>query len=257
MRAFIILALGLAVAAAGPTSQRIVGGSVTSIGQYPHAVAMLLSPTGSGSFWQACGGAILNNRAIATAAHCFIHHPSATQWRLRVGSTNANSGGIVHTTNRIIIHPNYHRPTADSDVAVVRINGVFDFNNNNVRNGRFASSNYNLGDNQAVWAIGWGFTSYGGRPSEQLRHVQVFTINQAVCRSRYAELGRAITDNMLCSGVLDVGGRDQCQGDSGGPLMYNGIIVGICSWGERCALARYPGVNVRVSRFITWMQNNV
>lgn len=99
-------------------------------------------------------------------------------------------------------------------------------------------------------------SQFQGPASEQLRHVQIWTVNQAVCRARYAEIGRTVTDNMLCSGWLDVGGRDQCQGDSGGPLVHNGVVVGVCSWGEECALARYPGVNARVSRYTAWIQAN-
>lgn len=91
--------------------------------------------------------------------------------------------------------------------------------------------------------------------SEQLRHVQIWTVNQAVCRSRYARIG-AITDNMLCSGWLDVGGRDQCQGDSGGPLLHNNVIVGVSSWGQGCADKNFPGVNTRVSRYSSWIQSN-
>ncbi|XP_046978503.1 trypsin, alkaline C-like [Vanessa cardui] len=253
--ALILLAIGLAAVTAVPqNSQRIIGGSVTTIGQYPMGVALLFSWTGSGSFFQSCGGSIINNRAVLTAAHCLIGDPIA-RWRSRVGSTNANSGGVVYTTSRIIIHPSYNTATLDQDIAILHIVGSFSFNNN-VRAGQIAGSNYNLGDNQPVWAIGWGTTSVGGSSSEQLRHVQIWTVNQATCRNRYAELRRTITDNMLCSGWLDVGGRDQCQGDSGGPLFHNGVIVGVCSWGERCALARYPGVNVRVSRYTSWIQSN-
>jgi trypsin len=92
--------------------------------------------------------------------------------------------------------------------------------------------------------------------SEQLRHVQIWTVNQEVCSSRYAVILRTITDNMLCSGYLDVGGRDQCQGDSGGPLYHNRVVVGVCSWGYGCASARFPGVNARVSRFASWIVAN-
>ncbi|KAL0850888.1 hypothetical protein ABMA28_006797 [Loxostege sticticalis] len=65
-----------------------------------------------------------------------------------------------------------------------------------------------------------------------------------------------ITDNMLCSGWLDVGGRDQCPGDSGGPLYHNGVVVGVCSFGDTCGSAHFPGVNARVSRYIGWINKN-
>ena len=96
------------------------------------------------------------------------------------------------------------------------------------------------------------FLQEGGSSSEQLRHVQIYSINQAICRSRYPNL----TDNMLCSGVLDVGGRDQCTQDSGGPLYHNGVQVGVCSFGTGCARPQFPGVNARVSRFSAWISSN-
>ncbi|XP_075975734.1 trypsin, alkaline A-like [Anticarsia gemmatalis] len=252
MRILALLVLCVAAASAEDSPFRIIGGSVTSIRNYPEMVA-LLHARNQANHRQFCGGSVLNQKFVLTAAHCFDDgRHQVGMWRLRVGSDNANSGGQVVNVNHIRIHPSYDRRTIDSDVAIMRTPSNINFNNN-VRAARIAGANYNLADNQVVWAAGWGQTELG-RPSEQLRHVQIWTINQAVCRQRYGA-GR-ITDNMLCSGWLDVGGRDQCQGDSGGPLYHNGVVVGVCSWGRGCAQAQFPGVNVRVSRFSNWIQNN-
>lgn len=97
---------------------------------------------------------------------------------------------------------------------------------------------------------------YGGSKSEQLRHVGIWTVNQNTCRSRYAPLGNSVTDNMVCSGWLNVGGRGQCSGDGGGPLLHNNVVVGVSSWGYLCGQANYPDVNTRVSRFTSWIQAN-
>ncbi|XP_023935759.1 trypsin, alkaline A-like [Bicyclus anynana] len=257
MRAiFVLLTVGLAAVAASPTrnAERIVGGSITNIGTYPMAVALIRSATGSGTFSQACGGSILNNRSVLTAAHC-IHGVQTNRWRSRVGSTNANSGGVVHHSHQFIHHPQYVRATADNDVSIIRLSSHISFNNN-VRAGSIAGPNLHTPDGASVWAIGWGRTSSGGSSSEQLRHVQIWVVNQTVCRNNYQRIRRTITDNMLCSGWINVGGRDQCQGDSGGPLFHNNVIVGVCSWGEGCALPDFPGVNVRVSRVSNWIRNN-
>ncbi|KAM3967847.1 trypsin, alkaline C-like [Aphomia sociella] len=244
----------LATARAAPKkTQRIVGGYETSISQYPEVASMLINWSGL-LFTQACGGTILNLRSILSAAHCYVGD-NVTRWQVRVGSTNANSGGVVHTLNDIIIHEDYASRTLNNDIAIVRtsMNIVF---TNNVQPALFAGTAYNLRDDADVWAVGWGATSVGGPSSEQLRHVQIWTINQTVCTNLYSDVGLTVTDNMLCSGWLDVGGRDQCQGDSGGPLYHNRVVVGICSWGYQCALPRYPGVNTRVSRYTTWIQSN-
>lgn len=88
--------------------------------------------------------------------------------------------------------------------------------------------------------------------------MQVYTVNQNVCAQRYlSHFGSdIITANMLCTGVIDVGGRDACQGDSGGPVFHNRVVVGITSFGEDCAHPFFPGVNARVSRFSTWIVAN-
>lgn len=60
--------MGSFVFSGKPPQQRIIGGSETTIENYPFAVAALqlsVAPT------LACGGVILNNRSVLTAAQCF------------------------------------------------------------------------------------------------------------------------------------------------------------------------------------------
>ncbi|XP_023935765.2 trypsin, alkaline A-like [Bicyclus anynana] len=245
-----LLMIGLAASAATPAPGRIVGGSIVSIDHYPMAAAMLFS-RGVTDFVQTCGGSIITSRTILSASHCYRGFP-AVRWRARVGSTYAHSGGIVHNTARIYHHPDFESFTTDNDVAVLHMAVYFTFTNT-VQQGAIAGANYNLADNQVVWAIGWGHTSFMGESSEELRHVQVWTVNQEICRQRYEMVPRRITDNMLCSGWLNVGGRDQCQGDSGGPLFHNNVIVGVSSFGVNCGTPVFPGVNARVSRLVDWI----
>nr|AAF43708.1 trypsin-like protein precursor [Heliothis virescens] len=252
MRILALVALCFAAVAAVPSNpQRIVGGSVTTIDQYPTIAALLYSWNLS-TYWQACGGTILNNRAILTAAHCTAGDAN-NRWRIRLGSTWANSGGVVLNVNLNIVHPSYNSNTLNNDIALLHPPPT------SVQQQRasrpIAGSNYNLAANQFVWAAGWGTISSGGAASEQLRHVQLIVINQNTCKNNYATRGIAITDNMLCSGWPN-GGRDQCQGDSGGPLYHNGIVVGVCSFGIGCAQAQFPGVNARVSRYTAWISSN-
>ncbi|KAL0850882.1 hypothetical protein ABMA28_006791 [Loxostege sticticalis] len=263
MHPVIVLSLTLAVASAAiPNSDRIIGGSATSIRQYPEIVQLLGGTWGW--FDHYCAGVILNNRAILSAAHCTEIFPVPYQ-RIRYGSSYRSSGGTVLTVNRVIEHPLYnHRYQWDNDISILWVNGIIPVTDTS-RPARIAGSNYNVADNQIVWAAGWGQSIIDDFYSfpEQLHHVQIWTVNQDICRHRYANRvvngiprPAVVTDNMLCSGWLDVGGRDQCQGDSGGPLYHNGVVVGICSWGDVCASAQFPGVNARVSRYTNWINQN-
>ncbi|XP_022821673.1 trypsin, alkaline B-like [Spodoptera litura] len=252
MKVAIFFALFVATASAASNPQRIVGGQLTTIDQYP-SISSLLYSENLVAWFQRCGGIIINNRAILSAAHCFYRDP-INRWRIRVGSTFAHSGGVMHAASNVIIHPNFDDRTLDSDICVVHSASAFTFNNN-VRAASIAGSNYWVGDYQPVWAAGWGSTFDGGPGSNQLRHVMVLTVNQDICRANYGLVFIQITENMLCSG-WPTGGRDQCDGDSGGPLYHNGVVVGVCSFGLGCGLDSLHGVNARVSRFSSWIAAN-
>ncbi|XP_022821664.1 trypsin CFT-1-like [Spodoptera litura] len=251
MRALVLVALCFAAVTAVPTNpQRIVGGNVVDISQYP-SIAALLYSWNSNQYWQTCGGSILNFNTILTAAHC-TYGDTALRWRIRLGSSWANSGGNVYNVAQNIVHNLFSFRTLDNDIAILRSASFF-YYNINVRDAHIAGPNYLPSDNSPVWAAGWGDTIHGSLAgSDQLRHVQLQIINQNTCRNNYATRGIVITDNMLCSG-WPTGGRDQCQGDSGGPLYHNNVVLGVCSFGIGCGQALFPRVNTRVSRYTSWI----
>ncbi|XP_075974620.1 trypsin, alkaline B-like [Anticarsia gemmatalis] len=245
---FTLLVALAAVTGARAGSLRISGGSTTTINNYPSMVA-ILSTEDLVTFRHNCGGTIINNRAILSAAHCF-GNDILRRNRFRVGSTFANSGGVVHTVNRAIIHPRYSFPT--NDLAILRTGTAIRYNNS-VRPGSFAGANVNVPDNANVWATGWGWTGANSGLSEQLRHVQLRIISQAACRQQYGS--QMISNDMICAGSRQSGAA-QCRGDSGGPLYLNNVIVGVLSFGAQRCGGNEPRVSMRVSRYIQWIQAN-
>lgn len=82
---------------------------------------------------------------------------ASSRWLVRVGSIYANRGGTVYNTSSIIIHPSYNRNTFDNDVAILRTTSSIVFSNV-VKAASIAGTNYNLADNQVLWAVGWATT---------------------------------------------------------------------------------------------------
>ncbi|KAG6458165.1 trypsin, alkaline C-like [Manduca sexta] len=248
---FVLFSLGFVAAEAVPQG-RIVGGSLATINQYPTIACLLTNRDTAGHFRQNCGGTILNQRHILTAAHC-IERDHPAQWRARLGSSFATSGGVLYNIAAFNLHPNYNPRTIDSDIAIMRTSNSISYTNV-IQAAQIAGVNYNLRDNERVWAAGWGRISQGGPNSEQLRHVHLEVINQNICNQRYGHF--TITNNMLCAGVNDNSNRGQCQMDSGSPLYHNNVVVGVCSFTMICGDPFHPSGNVRVSRFTDWIQRN-
>ncbi|XP_075975757.1 achelase-1-like [Anticarsia gemmatalis] len=255
MRVLVFLIFCVAAALGDGFGSRIINGDYSDIREHPQMVALLFAEDQL-NHRQACGGCIVNQRSVLTAAHCFDDGRHLTgMWRMRIGSTYANSGGTVLAVDQITTHPNYNRWNFDSDIAILRSTTTIEYGLG-VQPARLASSNFQLGDNFVVWAVGWGMTEYGVFSERLLKVYNIRVISQDLCRQRYGS--ERITDNMLCTtwGHADGG---QCQGDDGGPLYQNFLahfVVGITSWSNGCDNTYYPIVNARVSRFSTWIQEN-
>lgn len=93
---------------------RIVGGSNAVAGQFPHQVSL----RSAGNF-HFCGGSVINNRWVLSAAHCTIGRTLANTVVV-LGSLFTQSGGIAHQSSAIINHPQYNANLISNDVSVVQ-----------------------------------------------------------------------------------------------------------------------------------------
>uniref|UniRef100_A0A3B3VCZ6 trypsin n=1 Tax=Poecilia latipinna TaxID=48699 RepID=A0A3B3VCZ6_9TELE len=73
------------------------------------------------------------------------------------------------------------------------------------------------------------------------------------CENAYPGM---ITRRMVCAGYMD-GGRDACNGDSGSPLVCVGEVHCLVSWGQGCTQPNYPGVYVKVCKFLYWTEDTL
>ncbi|KOB69233.1 Serine protease 2, partial [Operophtera brumata] len=235
---------------------RIVGGEPTTIDRYPSIVQVDFLGVWTGTWGHSCAATILNSVYVLSAAHCFagLFYGGPQFRRIRAGSTDRNTGGVIVNVAQVYNHPSYGMNAADGDISVVRLVSQLSYTPV-VQASSIINQGGVLPDNMPVVHAGWGHTAQSGVASPVLRDVTIFTVNNELCRVRYLGAPRpgVVTENMICAGILDVGGKDACQGDSGGPLYYGDILVGVVSWGEGCAQAEFPGVSTRVASYTDWI----
>ncbi|XP_032515171.2 trypsin, alkaline C-like [Danaus plexippus] len=261
MRLLIVLALLGAACGQPKLDTRIVGGQISSIENSPYIASLLHGYFGI-FFSHQCGGTLLSNNAVLSAAHCFSDR-SVSAWRVRLGSSLTSLGGSEHEVSSLIIHPDYAPRLILHNVAVVRLAKPTEFSDR-INRAFIAGPNYILPDNTGLSASGWGANQFQGQISEVLHQVDVNLINQQSCVERYAKLKEIpgkenwpdVTPEMMCTGALNVGNKGSCKGDEGGPVIHGGnVVVGIISWGFECGQNSYPSVNVRVSSYANWIFN--
>ncbi|GAB0089784.1 trypsin [Sergentomyia squamirostris] len=217
-----------------PPNGFIVGGQYAGPGQFPWIAALQYD-----GFGQFCGGSVISDRWILTAAHC-PEDLSASAMSVRIGSRYHNSAGQEHRMIRYIMHPEYYVASMfDFDVAVAEMQGVM--GGPNIR--PVPLTNVEPQPPQNTFVAGWGALEWQGEFPITLQFVQVPIVGREQCQQAYG--ASYITPSMLCAGEY---GLDACQGDSGGPLTdTNGLLVGIVSWGNGCAWDGYPGIYANVA----------
>ncbi len=203
-----------------------------------------------------CGGAIISPTTVATAAHC-VEGINAGGLAVRAGTIEVDGRGQRLDVDRIIRHPNYNSRTVENDIALLRLDGSFQYGPGvapiAVRGSGFASA---ADAGSPAWATGWGDLDEEGRLGAPriLQEVQLPVVGDAAC-DRAIGIER---DVMLCAGGE---GPGTCYGDSGGPLASRGddgvwYLIGLTSWGVVCGEPGLPGAYAEVGAFTSWIVAN-
>lgn len=164
-----------------------------------------------------------------------------------VGTSTLNSGGTFYSINTIVNHSSYNSSAIVNDISLLKtVNEVI----GSTLVASIPISSSILGAGFSVTLCGWGRTLSGDGLPNDLQFINLETIDNTDCAQRQSP--NPIFTTSLCTFTRS--GEGACNGDSGGPLVYDGILVGIVSWGRPCAIG-YPDVFTRVSSYVSWIQS--
>jgi secreted trypsin-like serine protease len=231
---------------------KITGGTNAEISDFPWQVYL-----DAGDF--TCGGSIISNDWIITAAHCtkndYDETISASQMVVTVGANNPrnNFQGKLYRVSEIIVHENYDSKTLNNDVALLKINEPISYTNAEpIKLVSAKDASAGVTDPGVLsWVTGYGITRVS--PVTYPSTLQKVRL-PVVSNSQASTVWKSIPASDLMAGYL-AGNKDACSGDSGGPLVVpvqDGYkLAGLVSWGSsKCDTY---GAYTRLSLFESWI----
>lgn len=245
---------------------KVIGGSVAPAGSWPSQAAILFSAVSNPSNAQFCGGTLIDEYWVLTAAHCVTDGAGvaspASSYQVAIGINNltAIAASDRIDLNSLTVHPGWNPGTEEWDFALLELK-----TRSNQPTTPLISSSQAAATTggQPAEVAGWGCTSQaagtcnpGGYPND-LMEADVSFVSDATCLSGGSYGAAFYPATMICAGG-PAGTPDTCYGDSGGPLIAfasggTRVLAGVTSWGYECAQAPYPGVYARVLSARSWI----
>ncbi|CAD7083355.1 unnamed protein product [Hermetia illucens] len=237
---------------------RVVGGEDGENGEWCWQVALINSLN-----QYLCGAALIGTQWVLTAAHCvtnIVRSGDAIYVRVgdydltrKYGSPGAQTLRVATT----YIHHNHNSQTLDNDIALLKLHGQAE-----LRDGVclvcLPARGVNHAAGKRCTVTGYGYMGEAGPIPLRVREAEIPIVSDAECIRKV----NAVTEKIFilpassfCAGGEE--GNDACQGDGGGPLVCqdDGFfeLAGLVSWGFGCGRVDVPGVYVKVSSFIGWI----
>lgn len=253
-------------------TDRLIGGGVTKLSEFPWtALIVYMHADGSTAFY--CGGALINEEYVLTAAHCVVslrkgwkvHRVRLGEWDLSTSvdcSDDSCADPVIDMDiDDIIVHSEHDDLRKANDIALIRLRSRVEYCVTIQPICLPISEEIRLINHEGMtaYAAGWGRTE-NGTSSDRKRSVPLPISNLENCTNEYQDIDFELLPTHLCAGGEN--GKDSCSGDSGGPLMRlvhgSWYLLGVVSFGlKSCGTQSTPSVYSNVAEYMDWIRNKV
>ncbi|KAM5291943.1 serine protease 44-like [Ctenodactylus gundi] len=257
--------------ACGTSSVRIVGGRPAAEGKWPWQVSLQVQDR------HICGGTLITNRWVMTAAHCIYGH---LEYTVKLGDTDVRHQArtaVSVSVLDVVIHKDYSvLKTIEKDIALVLLALPVNFSKH-IQPVCLPDKAFLARAGTECWVTGWGKLREEDLPDASPRELQEAKLNimrPEKCNKIIKKLTKrdgsqpSPTPPLILLRVRGMGGRVSsaavgCEdkGDSGGPMVCElnntWVQVGVVSWGIGCGRRGFPGIYTEVSFYKTWIMRQV
>uniref|UniRef100_A0A8C5ZBH4 Granzyme B-like n=1 Tax=Marmota marmota marmota TaxID=9994 RepID=A0A8C5ZBH4_MARMA len=204
--------------------------------------------------WKKCGGFLIREDFVLTAAHCLGRPMNVTLGAHNI--KNLEKTQQVIPVKRTIPHPDYDDHYFYNDIMLLQLEKKAKLNAA-VQPIKLPRGKDKVKPGKVCLVAGWGRVSPNGKCSNTLQEVKLKVQKHQVCEREEFLKEYYKSSIQICAGdpkenkVVLVYKR----GDSGGPLVCNHVAQGIVSYGNKNGTP--PRVYTKVSRFLQWIKETM
>ncbi|KAG8237084.1 hypothetical protein J437_LFUL005191 [Ladona fulva] len=197
-------------------SNRIVGGTKAESGEWCWQAKLMIWKRGPHTSLFLCGGSVINEQYILSAAHCFY---------------------------------GYKPLTKANDIAIIKLTKKIEYNDR-ICSVCLPTKNEDYTGETAI-VTGWGALKSGGDSPESLMEAQVNIISYQRCKRSYGYL----QPSQMCASAPGTDSCQGDSGGPLVHKSSEGFweLIGIVSAGRGCADKHYPGLYTNVYMFLPWI----
>ncbi|XP_038109425.1 uncharacterized protein LOC6037523 [Culex quinquefasciatus] len=246
-----------------PSAVKPAFGLPTRFREFAHMAAIgWTDPDDSETIQWQCGGSLIWDNFVLTAAHCVLDARSRAPDVVRLGDLNLYSAdddryAQQFSITAIVRHPKHRFSASYHDIALLKLDRNVTLDETVVPACLWTDEEIRF---RELIATGWGSTGFAEEHTPNLLKVLLKPMDNDRCSLFYPvskKLHQGLQSQHLCAVDEQM---DTCEGDSGGPLqvklLHNSrmtpFLVGVISFGSTCGVSN-PGVYTRISEYHDWI----